>query len=352
MSTIMIQAKDVVVTVFPPSAVVIGDNVTKTGDGIYSIHVGLFEKAYTVQLDGFDTEYFRVNLQTNATLKCTLKPNRKTVTITTTPDDAKIKVDGEDVGTGVGKFIILKGESKSVKISAYGYDTYVGQVNFADQRDINNSYEIALIQNEKNVTITVDVESADFYLDGVQCGKGKSATVTLKKGQSYNLLIRSLGYRDCIQKLDFSMEGNNIDLTSKLTKDASFTSSEDGGMYANIPLDVTLKTTDHIGAIRRVFQMLTTQGGFTLAKQDHVLGFYQTVWNLDKFDERQVRTRVTVTELPDMEGNGLTKYSILVESQEADPKAPNVDESFKKWDRILKRYADVARNLKSLENMK
>ena len=99
--------------------------------------------------------------------------------------------------------------------------------------DINMTYNVALVPNIKKVTVMVDVESADFYLDGVECGKGKSADIILHKGKVYKLLVRATGYLDCVQTLDFNIEGNNLNLTNKLSKDESYTMSEDGAQYAN-----------------------------------------------------------------------------------------------------------------------
>lgn len=347
--TAMLQAMNVSVIVTPSDAVVMqkGKVIAPVSEGVYSLTVSIVDLVFTAQADGYDAQQFVVNLKSPKQMKVDLKPNRKEVSITTDPANAIIYVDGRESGIGVAEFSINKGETKTIKCVCDGYDNLIKHISFNDRPETKMSYNIPLRTNRREVTILVDVPSAEFYYDGKLVGKGKNSTsFPIYKGSDAELIIRAEGYMEYRRILNFYDNISSYNLTQDLAPDQAYAASEPGEDIANKRTEFMIKPgmTRDLAIQRMKFSISEAFG--TLEINDNVSGWYRSIWNIEEYPIGTIRTRVELKEVPD-NGDGKLKYKFLIQSQIATKPHPN-DEDFKDWDRILKKYATLARDIRNL----
>ncbi len=341
-------AKNISLTVFPENAVVIqnGKVLPAVSNGTYSIEIILAPKTLVIQADGYESQTATLNLNSPRAMKVELSLNRKDVSITSIPSNASIFVDGIEMGEGIANFTIKKGESKQIRITEKGFDTYVGSINFYDQYDKKMSYNIDLKRNEREANILVDAPAAEFYADGKLIGKGKnSASITLYKGQDVELVVRAEGYLEFSRILKFEESISSYNLTQDMAIDESYVASEPGTDLANTRTEFTVKkglTRDE--AIRRI-KYYVGELFQTYEVNDNFSGWYRTVWNVETFPGNiYVRSRVEIKEIPD-NGDGQVKFKFLLESQITNIKDAT-DEHYRPWKRVLKKYAKLAQDVR------
>ncbi len=349
-SSTMISAKKISVTIIPENATIMqkGKVVQPITSGVYSFNIGLIESVFTAQADGYDSQQFIVSLKSPATMQIKLKPNRKQVSFSSEPKTATIYVDGREAGKGVADFTIHKNETKTVKVELDGYHSYIKQVGFNDQRDIKMSYNVSLTPNRREVNLLVDAPAAEFYLNGILVAKGKNtATVTLHDGQDSQLVIKAEGFLEYSRILKFSENRSSYNLTPEMTVDDAYVSSEPGADLANKRTEFTAKSSmTREDAIKRL-KYYIGELFETYEVNDNYSGWYRTIWNVESFPGGQyIRTRVEVKEIPD-NGDGVLKFKLLIQSQITHREHAK-DEDFKDWDRILKKYAKLASDLRNI----
>lgn len=346
---VMISAKTVQITVSPSTAIVIqqkGMPLQPVQPGVYSITCSIVDLAFTAQADGYDSESFIVNLKSPLTMNIELKPNRKHVSLTSDPKDATIYVDGHESGNGHVEFDIHKGETKTIKLVAEEYDTYLKRVNFNDQSSIEMSYNIEMVRNTRTINVLVDAPSAEFFADGIMVTKGKnSATFQLHKNKPTQLIVRAEGFLEYTKMVYFDQEGSSINLTSELSIDKAYTASEPGAAIANKRTEVMVKKgMSRDDAIQRM-KYYISELFESLEVNDNVAGWYRTVWNMEEYPDKIIRTRYEIKEIPD-NGDGKLKFKLLLQSQVS--YEGTRDENFRDWDRVLKKYAKLHTDIQNI----
>lgn len=348
------NAKTVSVTINPASAVLMQKKnvVPAMSPGVYSITVSIVDLVFTAQADGYDPEQFVINMKSPNTMQINLKPNRKNVTISTDPSEAVILVNGREVGQGQADFTINKGETKSVKAIAEGYDTYVKQIHFNDIATVDMAYNVSLVKNRRDIKVLIDADAAEFWVDGVLIGNGRNeAQFTLKKGKTAQLVVRAPGYLEYSRLFSFfdEIDRESFNLTKDLAIDHAYAASEPGADIANKNMNFMIKksmTRDQ--AIQRM-KYYISEVFETLEINDNTSGWYRTAWNVEQFDDRTwVRSRVELKEVPD-NGDGQIKYKFLLQSQITNKKDAR-DEDYHPWGRVLKKYAKLVTDIQNIVN--
>lgn len=353
MCAISMSAKSVQITVEPATATMYQQNgkaVQPVSQGVYSITCSIVDLAFTVKADGYDSESFVINLKSPKTMQIKLKPNVKHVAVTADPKEAVIYVDGSEAGQGQAAFDIFKGESKTIKLVADEYDTYLKRINFNDPSGINNTmtYNVEMVRNTRSVPIRVD-SPAKFYVDGVVVADGqKEASIKLLKERPVRLNIVAEGYIE-YSKLIYFDDDIPTNMTSKLEVDKGYAASEPTADLANKPFIITVKkgmTRDD--AIQRM-KYFISEAFETLEVNDNVAGWYRTAWETEVFksEHYMVRTRVEIKEKPE-NGDGSLQFKILLQSQIAKGKTEGAtDEDYKPWERFLKKYRSMLVDIKN-----
>lgn len=349
-SSTLLSAKKISVTIFPESATILqkGKVVQPVTPGVYSINIGMLESVFTAQADGYDTQSFIVGLKSPATMQIKLKPNRKQVSFSAQPNTATIYVDGRELGKGVVDFSINKNEVKTVKVVQDGYHTHITRIGFNDQQDTKMAYNVSLSPSRKEVNILVDAPAAEFFLNGVMVAKGKNtATITLYDGMESQLVIRAEGFLEYSRIMKFSENVSSYNLTQEMTVDEAYVASEPGADIANKRTEFTAKNSmTREDAIKRM-KYYIGEVFETYEVNDNYSGWYRTIWNVEAFPGgKYIRTRVEVKEIPD-NGDNQLKFKFLIQSQ-ITTREHAKDEDYKDWDRVLKKYANLARDLRHI----
>ena len=343
-----LSAKAVQITVEPSDATMYQQNgkaVQPVSQGVYSITCSIVDLAFTVKADGYDSESFVVNLKSPKTMEIKLKPNRKHVAVTADPKEAVIYVDGREAGQGQVEFDIHKGESKTIKLMADEYDTYLKRINFSDPSGANNkmTYNVEMVRNTRNVNIHVD-SPAKFYVDGVVVSEGqKEASIKLLKEKPVRLNIVADGYLEYSNLVYFD-DDIPTNMTSKLEVDEGYVASDPITENANKKFVITVKKgMSREDAIQRMKYFISEQFE-SLQINDNIAGWYRTAWTQKAFKGYVVRTRVEIKERPD-NGDGKLQYNMMVQSQIAYKKDPT-DQDYTDWKRILKDYSTILSDIK------
>lgn len=347
--TSMLFAKVVSVVVTPEDAQVMQNRkiVAPAQPGVYSITVSIVDLVFSVQADGYDAQQFVVNLKSPQQMRIDLQPNRKQVSVIADPIDATIYVDGKEVGTGVADFTIHKGERKNVRCILDGYDTYNKQISFDDQKDIKMSYNLTLQQNRKTVNVLVDATSVEFFVNGLPVAKGKnSASFDVYKGKKTELVVRAEGYKEFLRIISFDEDVTSYNLTQELAVDEAYAASEPGADLANKTTYFMIKKGRSKEDVFNRLKYEISEKFETLEINDNVSGWYRTIWNTEEIEGKYIRTRIELKEVPD-NGDGQVKIKFLMQSQVAF-KEHAKDEDYHAWDRVLKKYADLAKTMRYL----
>jgi len=343
-------AKQVSVTVQPDNAQLIqkGKVVQPVSPGVYNIKVSLGDLVFTAQADGYDAEQFIINLKSPATMQINLKPNKKHVNVTSDPSTATIFVDGREAGNGQAQFEIRKGESKTIKLVADEYDTYLKRINFNDQVGIDMTYNVSMVRNTRTINVLVDAPAAEFYADGILVTKGKnSAEFQIHKNRPTQLIVRAEGYLEFSKMIYFTEDRNSINLTSELSIDQSYAASQSSAGTANRRQEFMVKKSMSREQATQRMKYYISELFETLEINDNVSGWYRTEWNYEEFPgDICIRTRLEIKEIPD-NGDGQLKFKYLLQSQYTTKKSRN-DEDYKDWDRVLKKYAKLVVDIRNL----
>lgn len=344
-----IFAKNIQIKVTPENATVIlkKEVLPPTAPGVYNIPVILADVVFTVQADGYDPEQFVVGLKSANLMQINLKRNRKEVSITSHPNTADIYVDGRLMGQSPVRFQIFKGETKNIIFQADGYERYTKIIHFNDQPDGELQYDIQLVQNRKDVTVMVQVPAAEFYVDGTLIGKGKnSATFQVYKDRAVELLIKAEGYLDYVRKINFN-DDIPSDLTKDLAIDQAYAASEPGADIANKRFEVMARKGKAREDAAQRMKYYISELFETLEINDNVSGWYRTAWNMETYDDKIIRTRIELKEIPD-NGDGQLKYKMLLQSQVSYKTTGVKDEDFHNWDRVLKKYVKLLSDIRNI----
>lgn len=342
LGTVSLSAKNVSVTVVPATATIMqkGKVIQPVTPGVYSLNVTLGELVFVAQADGYDSEQFIINLKSPSTMQVRLKPNRKQVSVSSEPNTATIFVDGREMGKGVANFTINKFETKTVKVEQDGYDTYITQIGFNDQSDINMSYNLSLEQNRREINVLVDIPAAQFLVNGVEIAKGaNSAKFDVHKGKDVKLTIRAEGYHEFEKNISFYHTESLYNLTSELKEDEMFKQSIPGADIANKDIIIHVnKNMTRDDAIQNLSYYLDDAFG-ELTERDNITGYYCTIWVVKPFGNRSVRTRASIKEIPNS-GDGELKFKLKIRSEITDKADPS-DQDYREWNRVLRIFKDV-----------
>ena len=147
--------------------------------------------------------------------------------------------------------------------------------------------------------------------------------------------------------MKFSENVSSYNLTQDMSIDEAYTSSEPGADIANKRTEFMVRSgMTREDAIKRM-KYYVGEIFETYEVNDNYAGWYRTVWNVEQYPGGQyIRTRVEIKEVPD-NGDGQLKFKFLLQSQ-ITTKEHAKDEDFHNWDRVLKKYAKLATDLRHI----
>lgn len=193
----------------------------------------------------------------------------------------------------------------------------------------------------QDITVSSDQE-AEFFLDGQSQGNRSTISFKLnKKRPSVVVTIKKSGYVPVERKYS-NLYGKPVKTDYiKLVEDEAYKNSVEGD-FAN--KNISVETSMPLDEAWRYLAMISRQYFEVLEKSDKDTGFMQSAWYIKKYNYYTVRQRFTASQVSI---NPLI-FSIKIDSEIASNDKNNKDdESYEKWDRVLKGQADMFSELQT-----
>jgi len=196
-------------------------------------------------------------------------------------------------------------------------------------------------QKAKDRTITISTESgASMFVDGNQVTS--PAKIKIPKYATVNVRVEKVGFVTEIR----NYENNGVNIIPKtdfvqLTKDEAYENSFVTNL-ANQDIDIRpSRNTDESWIL---LNRIVTGSFDVIAIMDKSTGYMATAWSAKAFNSGVVRTRLIVK----TSNTDPLEYKAKLVSEIAPPgTSVNADESFRRWDRILRTYENVIPDLQS-----
>lgn len=196
-------------------------------------------------------------------------------------------------------------------------------------------------QKPKNTTITINTEAnANLFIDGVQVNS--PAKVKIPKFTNLNVRVTKPGF--LTETRNYENNGKNVIPKSdfiSLTKDEAFENSFITNL-ANQDIDIRPAGNENESWVQ--LNRIVTSSFDVIAVMDKSTGYLATAWSAKSFNSGVVRTRLIVR----TSNSNPLEYKAKLVSEIAPPgTSVNSDESFRRWDRILRTFENVIPDLQS-----
>lgn len=196
-------------------------------------------------------------------------------------------------------------------------------------------------QKAKNRTITISTESgSNMYVDGSQVTS--PAKIKIPKYATVNVRVEKVGF----VTENRNYENNGVNIIPKtdfiqLTKDEAYENS----FVTNLAnQDIDIRPSRNADESWILLNRIVTGSFDVIAIMDKATGYMATAWSAKAFNSAVVRTRLIVK----TSNTNPLEYKAKLVSEIAPPgTSVNADESFRRWDRILRTYENVMPDLQS-----
>lgn len=199
----------------------------------------------------------------------------------------------------------------------------------------------ALAQKAKKRTVTISTESeANLFVDGRQVTS--PAKIKIDKHATVNVRVEKVGFVTEVR----NYENNGVNIIPKtdfiqLVKDEAYENSFVTNL-ANQDIDIRPSRDEDEAWV--LLNRIVTGSFDVVAIMDKTTGYMATAWSAKAFNSAVVRTRLIVR----TSNTDPLEYKAKLVSEIAPPGTSVVaDESFRRWDRILRTYENVIPDLQS-----
>lgn len=187
------------------------------------------------------------------------------------------------------------------------------------------------------VLVSASEQDAEIYSNGQKVGTGTAVIVVPKDGKTY-VEARKLGYLTDSQTF-YSQKGMSKPPKTfyfQMKEDDSFTSSVVNN-HANVDFSVTISEKITNDEAWKIAVSIITDVFDVLEVADKETSYLRTSWLTQTFTSNTIRTRVILKS----GGEGVIKIKLVSEYSGAAGTSVKSDESFKEWDRVLRKYNNI-----------
>lgn len=324
-------------------------NGERKGTQNYLLEIPL-GKTMTVELKkkGFQTEkrtYAYLNDNSLPVAKDRLELNNRVVKISTNLLDARIIVNGQEIGKGNAAAVVPNDECVVVTASKEGFVPV--DYKFCNRsEDVNKppfSYNLNL--KDRLVRINTSPETASIKVDGKVMEQGKFE-VKVPDGHCVEVIVQDEGY-EYVKKVYCNQE-QYAELEAAehivLREDEAYLSSAQVDQ-ANIDIAVDVNENRTKEEAWQLLSMIVTSHFDVLEITDENTGYIRTSWVLNPFAQNTIRTRLIVKQ----SSVEPLQFKVKLQSQQSGRAQTSVknDHEFKDWDRILNTYKDIFSELQA-----
>lgn len=198
---------------------------------------------------------------------------------------------------------------------------------------------LSFTSKTEKITISCSEQDANIYVDGLLVGNG-STKLSIKKGECVNVKITKTGFVT-VERNYCDKKGNSIPDKDfiKLEVDQAYTSSI-STKVANV--DITLLVEKPGIESWKMLNNIILSYFDVIELTDKETSYLRTAWAIQTFNSAtMVRTRFIVKSDP----NGY-KVKLVSEISNLFIKG-QTDESFREWDRVLRKYDNLITDLQA-----
>ena len=196
-------------------------------------------------------------------------------------------------------------------------------------------------QKAKKRTVTISTESgANLYVDGKQVTA--PAKIKIDKQATVNVKVEKTGFVTEVR----NYENNGVNIIPKtdfiqLEADEAYENSFVTNL-ANQDIDIRPSRSEDESWV--LLNRIVTGSFDVVAIMDKTTGYMATAWSAKAFNSAVVRTRLIVR----TSNTNPLEYKAKLVSEIAPPGTSVVaDESFRRWDRVLRTYENIIPDLQS-----
>jgi hypothetical protein len=268
----------------------------------------------------------------------------RAVLVTAAPAGATIELEGKAVGENTAEIPVPRGGCATVRVRRDGfYPTERRYCEGAAFAELPLADHVEL--RDRMVVLTVDPANADILVAGRRVGAGQF-NVIVRQGSCTEVKVRAAAYATQTREYCNGDNAQAIPLEDliKLPEDESYKLSLESDQ-ANVNFTVEVNPRWSPDDAWKVMSQIVTGQFDVLEVTDKDTGYLRTGWNVRRFSNAVVRTRVLIK----LADSAPLKYTIKLVSERADDGAANVkdDELFAPWNRILLQYRDVVNEAQS-----
>ena len=239
----------------------------------------------------------------------------RAVLLTVAPAGTTIEVAGKPIGENAAEIAIPPGQCTAVRVVRPGYlpveKQYCEGAAFA-ALPLTDKIEL----RDRMVALTAEPATADIFVGGRKVSTGQF-NVAIRTGTCTEVRLEAPAFST--QRREYCNQDN----------------------AQPIPFEDLVK----LGRDEATISQIVTNSFDVLEVTDKETGYLRTGWNVRRFSDKVIRTRVIV-KLAD--ANPL-KYTIKLASEKSDDGRATVkdDELFREWDRVLLQYKDLINEVQS-----
>ena len=194
----------------------------------------------------------------------------------------------------------------------------------------------------KTTIINCSVKDATIYADGQLMGQG-SVEVNVKRNTCIILKIERAGFvtqekRICNTNIGSMDKSYFIDLI----EDEAFNASSQNAMSNT---DFEVKTNLEYEAAWGLISQIVMSHNDIVEVLDGKTGYIRTGWNIERYPNATVRTRIIVRQFT----SSPIGFKVKIVSEISTDRNASVknDEMFKEWDRLLRKYENLIPEIQS-----
>jgi hypothetical protein len=254
-----------------------------------------------------------------------------------------VSVDGTEVGTGNVDVVVPFDKCVTATVSLESYKPEPRTLcNKAGSQPPEAILPVALV--DRLVQVTTSPQDAEIVVDNKVVGTGNFALIVRDRA-CVKVLVRLVSYAN--QRREYCNTDNmNLEATARveLGVDESYSSSvQTDQANVNFTIEVGADRTPE-QAWQTISQVVL--GAFDVLEiTDKDTGYLRTSWEVSKFSNAVIRTRVIVK----LGSSSPLKYVVKIASERADDPNASVkdDELFSEWTRVLKTYKDIINEMQA-----
>lgn len=199
------------------------------------------------------------------------------------------------------------------------------------------------IAGKKKIIFSTSEQDAKIFIDGKLMGSGQVEVIVLSNS-CVTVRVEKVGF--LIETINFcNKKGSAVPPKSyyvQMRHDDAYDASVQTDI-ANI--DIEIKTSlDELDAWRLMSQIITSYFD-VIEVTDRETGYLRTAWVVQSFQQNTIRSRVIVK----LGNSDPLVYKVKLVSEESRAPGTSVksDELYREWDRVLRRFENIAEELRS-----